>query len=109
MSGGLHPYPYTDSSLLQASIEFLGLSLTVVQFLFVILASFFHKICNRLKARVVIYAYKHHVRLLLSEPMVVMQPQCTVEGADIVMQSSSTILDGWDSSFLPIAECRGRR
>jgi hypothetical protein len=36
---------------------------------------------------VVIYAYKHHVRLLLSEPMVVMQPQCTVEGADIVMQS----------------------
>jgi hypothetical protein len=60
-----HPYPYTDSSLLQASIEFLGSSITVIQFLFVELASFFHKICNRLKARVVIYAYQHHVRLLL--------------------------------------------
>src|SRR6516165_8059112 len=43
--------------------------------------------CNRLKARVVIYAYQVHVRLLPSEPMVVMQPKCTVEGADIVMQS----------------------
>ncbi len=30
----------------------------------------------------------HTVRLLPSKPMVVMQPQCTVEGADIVMQSS---------------------
>jgi hypothetical protein len=37
---------------------------------------------------VVIYAYQHHVRLLSSEPVVVMQPKCTVEGADIVMQSS---------------------
>jgi hypothetical protein len=38
-----HPYPYTDSSLLKASIEFLGSSITVIQFLFVVLASFFHK------------------------------------------------------------------
>jgi len=37
---------------------------------------------------VVIYAYQRHVRLLPSEPMVVIQPKCTVEGADIVMQSS---------------------
>jgi len=46
---------------------------------------------------VVIYAYQHHVRLLPSEPVVVMQPKCTVEGADIVMQSgprSEINLDG---------------
>src|SRR5580692_9354059 len=82
-----HPYPHIKSSLLQVSIEFLCLSITVVQFLFTTLTGLFHKKCNRLKARVVIYAYQHHVRLLPSEPMVVMQPKCTVEGADIVMQS----------------------
>jgi hypothetical protein len=31
----------------------------------------------RLKARVVIYAYNHHVRLLSPEPLVVKQPQFT--------------------------------
>src|SRR5215469_12214771 len=88
-SGCLHAYPHADSALLQVSIEFLCLSLTVVQFLFTTLTCLFHKKCNRLKARVVIYAYQHHVRLLPSEPMVVMQPKCTVEGADIVMQSNT--------------------
>ena len=87
MSGSLHAYPHADYSLLQVSIEFLCLSITVVQFLFTTLTCLFHKKGNRLKARVVIYAYQHHVRLLPSEPMVVMQPKCTVEGADIVMQS----------------------
>src|SRR5215469_12155464 len=87
ISGSLHAYPHADPSLLQVSIESLCLSITVVQFLFTTLTCLFHKKCNRLKARVVIYAYQHHVRLLPSEPMVVMQPKCTVEGADIVMQS----------------------
>jgi len=49
----------------------------VVQFLFTTLTSPFHKKCNRLKARVVIYAYNHHVRLLSLEPMVVDKPQST--------------------------------
>src|ERR1700758_1909456 len=88
MSTSLHSYPHADSSLLKVSIEFLCLSITVVQFLFTTFTGLFHKKCNRLKARVVIYAYQHHVRLLSSEPVVVMQPKCTVEGADIVMQSS---------------------
>src|ERR1700691_6643953 len=50
--------------MLQISIEFLRLSITVVQFLFTALTSLIYTKCNRLKARVVIYAYNHHVRLL---------------------------------------------
>jgi hypothetical protein len=61
----------------QVSIKFLGLSIAVVQFLFTTLTCLFHKKCNRLKARVVIYAYQHHVRLLSPEPMVVDKPQST--------------------------------
>ena len=62
----------------------------MVQLLFIVLTCLFQQKCNRLKAWVVIYAYQHHVRLLPSEPVVVMQPQSTrVEGADIVMQSGS--------------------
>jgi hypothetical protein len=39
-----------------------------------------------LKARMVIYAYNHHVRLLSPEPLVIDKPQSTrVEGADVVM------------------------
>src|SRR5215472_14874000 len=64
MSGSLHAYPHANSSLLQVAIELLCLSITVVQFLFTILTALFYKKCNRLKARVVIYAYQHHVRLL---------------------------------------------
>src|SRR6266478_8183944 len=63
-----HAYPHADSSLLQVSIEFFCLSITVVQFLFTTFTGLFHKKCNRLKARVVIYAYNHHVRLLSPEP-----------------------------------------
>jgi len=37
----------------------------VLQFLFTTFTGLFHKKCNRLKARVVIYAYNHHVRLLV--------------------------------------------
>jgi len=39
----------------------------VAQFLLTTLTCLFHKKCNRLKARVVIYAYNHHVRLLSPE------------------------------------------
>ena len=49
----------------------------MVQFLFTTLTGLFHKKCNRLKARVVIYAYNHHVRLLSPEPAVVHKPQST--------------------------------
>src|ERR1700758_4208681 len=77
MPGSLHAYPHADSSLLQVSIEFLCLSITVVQFLFTTLTSLFYKKCHLLKARVVIYAYNHHVRLLSPEPLVVKQPQFT--------------------------------
>jgi hypothetical protein len=59
------------------ALELLCLSITVVQFLFTTFTRLFYKKCNRLKARVVIYAYNHHVRLLSPEPMVVKQPQFT--------------------------------
>src|SRR5713101_8991514 len=49
----------------------------MVQFLFTTLTSLFNQKCNRLKARVVIYAYNHHVRLLSPEPLVVTQPKFT--------------------------------
>src|SRR6516164_1595755 len=87
-SGSLHAYPHADSSLLQVPIESFCFSLTVVQLPFVILSRLFHKKRNRLKARVVVYSYKHHVRLLSPEPLVV--ETTTVypgQGADIVMQS----------------------
>jgi len=38
------------------ALEFLCLSITVLQFLFTTFTGLFHKKCNRLKARVVIYA-----------------------------------------------------
>jgi hypothetical protein len=41
------------------------------------LTCLFHKKRNGLKARVVLYAYPHHVRLLSPEPVVVTQPQST--------------------------------
>jgi hypothetical protein len=59
------------------ALEFLCLSLTVVQFLFTTLTSLFVKKCNRLKARVVIYALSVTCSAPLSEPMVVKQPQFT--------------------------------
>jgi len=40
------------------ALEFFCLSITVLQFLFTTLTSLFYKKCNRLKARVVIYAYQ---------------------------------------------------
>ena len=59
------------------ALELLGFSITVVQFLFTALTSLFYTKCNRLKARVVIYAYNHHVRLLSPEPLVIDKPQST--------------------------------
>src|SRR6267143_1788564 len=77
MPGGLHPHAHAEASRLQLSVELLGFSITVVQWSFTALTSLFHKKCNRLKARVVIYAYNHHVRLLSPEPAVVKKPQFT--------------------------------
>src|SRR5215471_1310860 len=69
--GSLHPYPHADSSLLQIAIELLSLSLTVVQSSFFNLTSLFNQKSNLLKARVIIYAYNYHLRLLSPEPSVV--------------------------------------
>src|SRR6516225_2787554 len=75
---------------MQVPIESLSFPTFVVQSPFTTLTSLFYKKCNLLKARVVIYACKHHVRLLSPEPVVV--ETTTVypgQGADIVMQSQS--------------------
>ena len=57
ISGSLHPHSHVHSSLLQVSIELLGLPIAVVQSLFATFTSLFHQKCNLLKARVIIYAY----------------------------------------------------
>src|SRR3984957_19523296 len=70
-------YPPPRSSLFQLPIEPLCLSITVAQFLFTALTCLFYTKCNRLKARVVIYPYNHHVRLLSPEPLVFDTPKPT--------------------------------
>jgi hypothetical protein len=65
----------------------------VVQFLFTTLTSLFYKKCNLLKARVVIYAYNHHVRLLSPEPMVVEQPQFTRVEEPTLLCNHLTVLE----------------
>src|SRR6267378_1021105 len=90
MPGGLHPHAHADSSPLQFSVELLSFTIAVIQLSFPALPSFLIHKSDLLKARVIIYAYNDHVRLLPPEPLVVMQPQFTrVEGADIVMKSSA--------------------
>src|SRR5712691_825624 len=49
----------------------------VVQSPFSTFTSLFHEKCNLLKARVIIYACRHHVRLLSPEPLVVGPPKST--------------------------------
>src|SRR5690348_9064830 len=49
----------------------------MIQSLFAVFARLFHKKRYLLEARVVIYAYNHHVRLLSPEPVVVKQPKFT--------------------------------
>src|SRR6266481_1494197 len=71
------------------ALESLRLSIAVVQFLFTTLSCLFYKKCNRLKARVVIYAYNHHVRLLSPEPEVVDKPQSTRVKEPTLLRSSS--------------------
>src|SRR6267378_1042233 len=89
MPGGLHPHAHADSSLLQFSVELLGFTIAVLQLPFPALTRFLIHKSDFLKARVIIYSYNDHVRLLPPEPLVVNQPQSTrVEGADIVMKSS---------------------
>ena len=61
----------------QVSIELLCMSITVVQFLLTALTSLFDTKCNCLKARVVIYAYNHHVRLLPPEFLMTVGPVST--------------------------------
>ena len=96
MPGDLHSHAHADSSLLQFSVEFLSFSIAVIQFPFTALPSLLIHKSNLLKARVIIYSYNDHVRLLPPEPLVVMQPQSTrVEGADIVMKSFLLCVDRW--------------
>jgi len=61
--------------------------LCLTLFLFTALTCLFHKKSNRLKARVVIYAYQHHVRLLLPSLWSLATTVYSGRGADIVMQS----------------------
>src|SRR6516162_6083699 len=100
MSGSLHAYPHAHSSLLQVSIEALCLSITVVQFLFTTLTGLFHKKYNRLKARVVIYAYQHHVRLLSPEPLVVKQPKFTRVEEPTLLCNHIELSTTWGHRFL---------
>ncbi len=91
MPGGLHPHAHADSSLLKVPVESLRFTIAVIQSPFSVLTRFLIHKRNLLKARVIIYAYNQHVRLLSPEPLVVNQPQSTrVEGAGIVMQSFFT-------------------
>jgi hypothetical protein len=64
----------SNPSLLQVPIKPFCFSLAVVQLPLPILTSFFYEKCHLLKARVIIHAYNHHVRLLSPEPVVVQQP-----------------------------------
>src|SRR5713101_1376142 len=66
--GGLHPHAHADSSLLQVPIELLGFSIAVIQSPFAALPRFLVEKSDLLKARVIIYAYNHHVWLLPPEP-----------------------------------------
>ena len=75
--GRLHAYPYAHPSVVQLPIEPLCFSITVVQLPFIVLTGLFDQKSNHLKARVIIYAYNDHVRLLSPEPEVVKQPQFT--------------------------------
>src|SRR5215470_1770107 len=71
--GSLHAYPHADSLRFQISIEVARFSVAVVQSSFTTLTSLFNQKCNLLKARVIIYSYNHHVRLLPPERLVVNQ------------------------------------
>src|SRR5580704_2962218 len=64
ISGSLHAHTHANSASLQVSVKLLGFSFAVMQLPFTALARLFLKKCNLLKARVVIYAYQQHVRLL---------------------------------------------
>src|SRR5215467_1341495 len=71
--GSLHAYPHADSLRFHISIEVARFSVAVVQSSFTTLTSLFNQKCNLLKARVIIYSYNHHVRLLPPERLVVNQ------------------------------------
>src|SRR5271168_1790591 len=64
ISGSFHSHTHANSASLQVSIKLLGFSFAVMQLPFTVFARLFLKKCNLLKARVVIYAYQQHVRLL---------------------------------------------
>src|SRR5262249_10345635 len=108
ISGSLHSYPNVDSSLLQISIESFCFAATVAQFLFTTFASLFHKKRNRLKARVVIYAYQVHVRLLSPEPLVVMQPKFTrVEEPTLLCNHVARVSSSFRlARFVTVTACR---
>ena len=71
---GLDPYSHADSPPRQFPVKLLGFSRTVVQLPFHILSRFCVYQRDVLVARVIIYAYNDHVRLLSPEPLVIDKP-----------------------------------
>src|SRR5258707_1562417 len=90
MPRGLHPHSHVGSPPFQIAVKLLRFSFAVVQLLFAAFPSFFVYKRDLLKARVIIYSYNDHIRLLPPEPWLIGTPKSThVEGADIVMKSDS--------------------
>src|ERR1700746_516025 len=67
----------------------------MIQSLFTVLTRLFHKTRNLLKARVVIYAYQHHVRLLSPEPVVIEQPKSTRVEEPTLLWNHLELLEGF--------------
>src|SRR5215469_11098958 len=110
-SGSFHAYPHQDSSLVQVPIESFCFSLTVVQLPFAVLTGLFHPKCNLLKARVIIHAYNHHVRLLPPEPLVVSNQSLlgSRESALLCNQMGPAILFAFRKVQFSNAKCRSQQ
>jgi len=91
IAGGLHPHTNAHSPRRQFPIELLGLSITVVQSPFTTLSRFCIYKRDVLIARVKIYAYNDHVRLLPPEPLVVNRKSTRAEGVGVVMKSCEVL------------------
>src|SRR4029077_2376100 len=88
MPSCLHPNSHHDSSLPQLAIKPFGFTFAVHQSLFSALSCFVIYIRNLLKARVIIYAYNQHIRLLLpSLGWFGIHQVYAGLGADVVMES----------------------
>src|SRR4029077_11724133 len=92
MPSCLHPNSHHDSSLPQLAIKPFGFTIAVHQSLFSALSCFVIYIRNLLKARVIIYAYNQHIRLLLpSLGWFGIHQVYAGLGADVVMESMSAM------------------